>query len=63
VKKARLMIVDSELHNSTWVEAIEDHDAVVVTDELRPGANHRDLCYKGDCAARVLQRPPQARPP
>ena len=34
------MIVGSELENSTWIEAIEELDAVVVTDELETGTRY-----------------------
>ena len=36
-KSARLMVIGSELQNSTWLEAAEEHDAVVVTDDLCTG--------------------------
>lgn len=39
-KGTRLMIVGSELHNSTWIESIESLDAVVVTDELCTGTRY-----------------------
>jgi benzoyl-CoA reductase/2-hydroxyglutaryl-CoA dehydratase subunit BcrC/BadD/HgdB len=39
-KSNRLMIIGSELHNSTWIEAIEELDAVVVTDELEAGTRY-----------------------
>jgi benzoyl-CoA reductase/2-hydroxyglutaryl-CoA dehydratase subunit BcrC/BadD/HgdB len=33
-KGKRLMIVGNDVHNSTWMAAIEDLDAIVVTDEM-----------------------------
>jgi benzoyl-CoA reductase/2-hydroxyglutaryl-CoA dehydratase subunit BcrC/BadD/HgdB len=39
-KGKRLMIVGSQLENSTWIEAIEKLDAVVVTDELEAGTRY-----------------------
>jgi benzoyl-CoA reductase subunit C len=39
-KSARLMVVGSELQNSTWLEAVEELDAVVVTDELCTGTRY-----------------------
>ena len=39
-KGKRLMIVGSELENSTWIETIEELDAVVVTDELETGTRY-----------------------
>ena len=39
-KSKRLMIVGSQLENSTWIEAIEALDAVVVTDELEAGTRY-----------------------
>jgi benzoyl-CoA reductase/2-hydroxyglutaryl-CoA dehydratase subunit BcrC/BadD/HgdB len=39
-KSRRLMIVGSELQNSTWIEALEELDAVVVTDELCTGTRY-----------------------
>jgi benzoyl-CoA reductase/2-hydroxyglutaryl-CoA dehydratase subunit BcrC/BadD/HgdB len=39
-KSKRLMIVGSELENSTWIETIEKLDAVVVTDELEAGTRY-----------------------
>ena len=39
-KRKRLMIVGSQLENSTWIEAIEKLDAVVVTDELEVGTRY-----------------------
>jgi len=39
-KSRRLMIVGSQLENSTWIEAIEALDAVVVTDELEAGTRY-----------------------
>jgi benzoyl-CoA reductase/2-hydroxyglutaryl-CoA dehydratase subunit BcrC/BadD/HgdB len=39
-KGKRLMIVGSQLENSTWIEAIEELDAVVVTDELEAGTRY-----------------------
>jgi benzoyl-CoA reductase/2-hydroxyglutaryl-CoA dehydratase subunit BcrC/BadD/HgdB len=39
-KRKRLMIVGSELENSTWIETIEELDAVVVTDELETGTRY-----------------------
>jgi benzoyl-CoA reductase/2-hydroxyglutaryl-CoA dehydratase subunit BcrC/BadD/HgdB len=39
-KSKRLMIVGSQLENSTWIEAIEKLDAVVVTDELEAGTRY-----------------------
>jgi len=39
-KSKRLMIVGSALENSTWIEAIEKLDAVVVTDELEAGTRY-----------------------
>lgn len=39
-KRKRLMIVGSQLENSTWIEAIEKLDAVVVTDELEAGTRY-----------------------
>jgi len=39
-KSRRLMVVGSELQNSTWIGAAEDLDAVVVTDELCTGTRY-----------------------
>jgi benzoyl-CoA reductase/2-hydroxyglutaryl-CoA dehydratase subunit BcrC/BadD/HgdB len=39
-KRKRLMIVGSQLENSTWIEAIEKLAAVVVTDELEAGTRY-----------------------
>jgi benzoyl-CoA reductase subunit C len=39
-KSKRLMVIGSELHDSTWMEAVEDLDAVVVTDELCTGTRY-----------------------
>jgi benzoyl-CoA reductase/2-hydroxyglutaryl-CoA dehydratase subunit BcrC/BadD/HgdB len=39
-KSKRLMIVGSQLENSTWIETIEKLDAVVVTDELEVGTRY-----------------------
>jgi benzoyl-CoA reductase/2-hydroxyglutaryl-CoA dehydratase subunit BcrC/BadD/HgdB len=39
-KGKRLMVVGSQLENSTWIEAIEALDAVVVTDELEAGTRY-----------------------
>jgi len=39
-KGKRLMIVGSQLENSTWIETIEKLDAVVVTDELEAGTRY-----------------------
>jgi benzoyl-CoA reductase/2-hydroxyglutaryl-CoA dehydratase subunit BcrC/BadD/HgdB len=39
-KSKRLMIVGSELESSTWIETIENLDAVVVTDELEAGTRY-----------------------
>jgi len=39
-KSKRLMVIGSELQNSTWIEAAEDLDAVVVTDELSTGTRY-----------------------
>jgi len=39
-KSKRLMIVGSQIENSTWIEAIEALDAVVVTDELEAGTRY-----------------------
>lgn len=39
-KGNRLMIIGSELENSTWIEAIEELNAVVVTDELCTGTRY-----------------------
>jgi benzoyl-CoA reductase/2-hydroxyglutaryl-CoA dehydratase subunit BcrC/BadD/HgdB len=39
-KSKRLMIVGSQIENSTWIEAIEELDAVVVTDELEAGTRY-----------------------
>ena len=39
-KGKRLMIVGSQLENSTWIGAIEELDAVVVTDELEAGTRY-----------------------
>jgi benzoyl-CoA reductase/2-hydroxyglutaryl-CoA dehydratase subunit BcrC/BadD/HgdB len=39
-KSKRLMVIGSELQNSTWIEAVEDLDAVVVTDELCTGTRY-----------------------
>jgi len=39
-KGKRLMIVGSALENSTWIDTIEDLDAVVVTDELDAGTRY-----------------------
>jgi benzoyl-CoA reductase subunit C len=39
-KSKRLMVIGSELQNSTWIEAAEDLDAVVVTDELCTGTRY-----------------------
>jgi benzoyl-CoA reductase/2-hydroxyglutaryl-CoA dehydratase subunit BcrC/BadD/HgdB len=39
-KSKRLMVVGSELHNSTWMQAVEEFDAVVVTDELCTGTRY-----------------------
>jgi benzoyl-CoA reductase/2-hydroxyglutaryl-CoA dehydratase subunit BcrC/BadD/HgdB len=41
IKKAkRLMVIGSQLENSTWIETIEELDAVVVTDELEAGTRY-----------------------
>jgi benzoyl-CoA reductase subunit C len=41
IKKAkRLMVIGSQLENSTWIESIEALDAVVVTDELEVGTRY-----------------------
>jgi len=39
-KSTRLMVIGSELQNSTWIEAVEDLDAVVVTDDLCTGTRY-----------------------
>jgi benzoyl-CoA reductase/2-hydroxyglutaryl-CoA dehydratase subunit BcrC/BadD/HgdB len=39
-KSKRLMIIGSELENSTWIETIEKLDAVVVTDEIEAGTRY-----------------------
>jgi benzoyl-CoA reductase/2-hydroxyglutaryl-CoA dehydratase subunit BcrC/BadD/HgdB len=39
-KSRRLMVIGSELQNSTWIEALEEFDAVVVTDELCTGTRY-----------------------
>ena len=39
-KRRRLMVIGGELQNSTWIEAAEDFDAVVVTDELCTGMRY-----------------------
>jgi benzoyl-CoA reductase/2-hydroxyglutaryl-CoA dehydratase subunit BcrC/BadD/HgdB len=39
-KSKRLMVIGSQLENSTWIEAIEKLDAVVVTDELEAGTRY-----------------------
>jgi len=39
-KSRRLMVIGSELQNSTWIEAVEELDAVVVTDELCTGTRY-----------------------
>jgi benzoyl-CoA reductase/2-hydroxyglutaryl-CoA dehydratase subunit BcrC/BadD/HgdB len=39
-KSKRLMVIGSELQNSTWIEAVEELDAVVVTDELCTGTRY-----------------------
>jgi benzoyl-CoA reductase/2-hydroxyglutaryl-CoA dehydratase subunit BcrC/BadD/HgdB len=49
-KSKRLMIIGSELQNSTWIEAIEELDAVVVTDELCTGTRY--------CFGKVDTSPP-----
>ena len=64
-KSKRLMVIGSELQNSTWIEAAEEHDATVVTDDLCTGTRY--------CFGRVdTSLPPmealaryylQARPP
>jgi len=41
VKKGkRLMIVGNDIHNSNWMAAIEELDAVVVTDEMNVGTRY-----------------------
>jgi benzoyl-CoA reductase/2-hydroxyglutaryl-CoA dehydratase subunit BcrC/BadD/HgdB len=39
-KGRRLMVLGSQIENSTWIEAIEALDAVVVTDELEAGTRY-----------------------
>jgi benzoyl-CoA reductase subunit C len=39
-KSKRLMVIGGELQNSTWIEAAEDLDAVVVTDDLCTGTRY-----------------------
>lgn len=39
-RSRRLMVIGSELQNSTWIEAVEELDAVVVTDELCAGTRY-----------------------
>jgi benzoyl-CoA reductase/2-hydroxyglutaryl-CoA dehydratase subunit BcrC/BadD/HgdB len=39
-KGRRLMIIGSDLQDSTWIESVEDLDAVVVTDHLCTGARY-----------------------
>ena len=39
-KRRRLMVVGSELQNSAWIRAVENLDAVVVTDELCTGTRY-----------------------
>jgi benzoyl-CoA reductase/2-hydroxyglutaryl-CoA dehydratase subunit BcrC/BadD/HgdB len=39
-KGKRLMVLGSQLENSTWIEAIEALDAVVVTDEIEAGTRY-----------------------
>jgi benzoyl-CoA reductase/2-hydroxyglutaryl-CoA dehydratase subunit BcrC/BadD/HgdB len=42
-KGKRLMIVGNDIHNSNWIAAIEEMDAIVVTDEMNIGAR----CFAG----------------
>ena len=66
-KRVRLMILGSILHNSEWIKAIEDLDAVVVTDELCTGTRYfwnmvdTDLPPMEALARYYLNRPPCAR--
>jgi benzoyl-CoA reductase/2-hydroxyglutaryl-CoA dehydratase subunit BcrC/BadD/HgdB len=39
-KSRRLMVIGSELQNSGWIRAVEDLDAVVVTDDLCTGTRY-----------------------
>ena len=39
-KGKRLMIVGNDIHNSHWIAAIEELDAVVVTDEMNAGSRY-----------------------
>ena len=39
-KSKRLMVIGSDLQNSTWIEAVEALDAVVVTDDLCTGTRY-----------------------
>jgi benzoyl-CoA reductase/2-hydroxyglutaryl-CoA dehydratase subunit BcrC/BadD/HgdB len=39
-KGKRLMIAGNDIHNSNWIAAIEDMDAVVVTDEMNIGTRY-----------------------
>jgi benzoyl-CoA reductase/2-hydroxyglutaryl-CoA dehydratase subunit BcrC/BadD/HgdB len=39
-KGKRLMVIGSQLENSTWIETIEELNAVVVTDELEAGTRY-----------------------
>ena len=39
-KGKRLMIVGNDVHNSNWIAAIEELDAVVVTDEMNIGTRY-----------------------
>jgi benzoyl-CoA reductase/2-hydroxyglutaryl-CoA dehydratase subunit BcrC/BadD/HgdB len=39
-KGKRLMVIGSQIENSTWIEAIEALDAVVVTDEIEAGTRY-----------------------
>ena len=39
-KSKRLMVIGSDLENSTWIEAVEALDAVVVTDDLCTGTRY-----------------------
>jgi benzoyl-CoA reductase/2-hydroxyglutaryl-CoA dehydratase subunit BcrC/BadD/HgdB len=40
LKGTRLMLTGSHLHNSAWIEGIEELDALVVTDELDAGTRY-----------------------
>jgi benzoyl-CoA reductase/2-hydroxyglutaryl-CoA dehydratase subunit BcrC/BadD/HgdB len=52
-KGKRLMIVGNDIHNTNWIAALEEMDAVVVTDEMNIGTRY--FAGKVDTALRPME--------